>query len=180
MNASPLRSGPPLHHSSPVWPLGSLRKAWLLSCLTRGANGGITMKEATSRVGQAQDGGGPRLVCHGSGGGAAADGPALGRPASMRAGQCGGCRRRDGGTAHDGLIVSMPRTVAVRALCRRPTSSTASPTWTRPRAIRPVTITPRRLRRKTSSMGKRNRRCSSAISATMTRSMVRESATMLA
>src|SRR5919199_5132860 len=96
----------PLRDSPPVWPVGSLRKAWLLSFLTRGANGGIIMKEATSRVGQAQDGGGPRLVCHGSGGGAAADGPALGRPASMRAGQCGGCRRRDGGTAHDGLIVS--------------------------------------------------------------------------
>ena len=44
----------------------------------------------------------------------------------------------------------------------------------------PVTITPRRLRRKTSSIGKRNGRFSSAISATMTRSMVRESATMLA
>src|SRR5919202_463269 len=45
MNAAPLCSDAPLQHSPPVWPHGSLRKALLLSPLTRGVNGGITMKD---------------------------------------------------------------------------------------------------------------------------------------
>ena len=44
MNAPPLRSKAPLQHSPPVLPVGSLGKAWLLSFLTRGANGGSPCK----------------------------------------------------------------------------------------------------------------------------------------
>ena len=44
MNTPPLRCGAPLPPFTPGFAIFAVRKAMLLSCLTRGANGGITMK----------------------------------------------------------------------------------------------------------------------------------------